>query len=178
MSSDDRGNPSGGRDASGEGDNAFSGDPVGDPVREFVLGIATQIDHLAAIIGGGGQTSGSGAGSGMGAGSAPGSRHQAFGDVAGEISSLIAEIGDLISRLIATLIAVLEAIATALRSTPAAHAPATAQYQPISVRIATAPHRPPSNTPPPRTPPPRTPAPHTPFGAPDRRRHLDTETEK
>lgn len=54
MSSDDRGNPSGGRETPGDRDDAFTGDPVGDPVRDFVLGIAAQIDQLAAIIGGGG----------------------------------------------------------------------------------------------------------------------------
>ena len=131
MSSDDRGNPSGGRQTPGDRDDAFTGDPIGDPVRDFVLGIAAQIDQLAAIIGGGGQSASSGATRGAGA------RHQAFGDVAGEISSLVAEIGDLVSRLIAALIAVLEAVANALRATPATHASPTAQYQPISVRIGT-----------------------------------------
>lgn len=136
MSSDDRGNPSGGRETPGDRDDAFTGDPVGDPVRDFVLGIAAQIDQLAAIIGGGGQSASTGAARGTGA------RHQAFGDVAGEISSLVAEIGDLIPRLIAALIAVLEAVANALRATPAAHTPPTAQYQPIAVRIGTStPHR-------------------------------------
>lgn len=136
MSSDDRGNPSGGRQTPGDRDDAFTGDPIGDPVRDFVLGIAGQIDQLAAIIGGGGQSASSGATRGAGA------RHQAFGDVAGEISSLVAEIGDLVSRLIAALIAVLEAVANALRATPATQASPTAQYQPISVRIGTStPHR-------------------------------------
>lgn len=128
MSSDDRGTPSGGREAPGDRDDAFTGDPVGDPIREFVLGIATQIDHLAAIIGGTGQSSAS---------TGSGARHQAFGDVAGEISSLVAEIGDLIARLVAALIAVLEAVANALRTAPAAQARPTAQYQPIAVRIGT-----------------------------------------
>ncbi|MGV9479424.1 hypothetical protein [Gordonia aichiensis] len=128
MSSDDRGTPSGGREAPGDRDDAFTGDPVGDPIREFVLGIATQIDHLAAIIGGTGQSSAS---------TGSGARHQGFGDVAGEISSLVAEIGDLISRLVAALIAVLEAVANALRTAPAAQARPTAQYQPITVRIGT-----------------------------------------
>ncbi|MFT4043621.1 MAG: hypothetical protein QM673_10710 [Gordonia sp. (in: high G+C Gram-positive bacteria)] len=105
-----------------------SGRQSGDPVREFILGIATQIDALAALIGGARGTTNA---------NQPGERAYTAPllDAAGEISSLLGEIGDLLARLLDALIAVLEAAAAALRASPSAGA-TPRHYQPISVRLA------------------------------------------
>lgn len=101
-----------------------SDDAGTDPVREFLLGVAGQIDQLAALFGGGQR-----------AATAGGPAVADLADVTGEITSLLAEIGDLLARLIAALIAVLEAVAAALRSAPAAGAAPAPHYQAIAVRI-------------------------------------------
>ncbi len=102
-------------DATGAG---LGGD-ISDVVRELLLGLASQIDNLAAMFAG-----------------QPGNVAVANHDLPGDISALFGEIGELLARLIATLIAVLEAIAKALRpSATGATSTASAQYQPIEVRI-------------------------------------------
>lgn len=98
-----------------------------DHVREFLLGIAAQIDQLATLF------APDGAGSSAGSAGSPVSALLA--EVPGEITSLLSEIGDLIARLIAALIAVLEAIAKALRSSPQGGPAPAPRYQPIAVRI-------------------------------------------
>ncbi|NMO03347.1 hypothetical protein HH308_19215 [Gordonia sp. TBRC 11910] len=96
-------------------------DPT-DLMREVLLGLANQIDSLAAMFVG---TPGAGADGLVGP------------DLSGDISALLGEIGELLARLIATLIAVLEALAQALRgSSSATDAAVPRQYQPIAVRIA------------------------------------------
>ncbi|AZG43678.1 hypothetical protein [Gordonia insulae] len=121
MTSDDTTGP-------GDDDNVAGHErgATGDPVRDFLLGVATQIDQLAAVFGGTGQR---GAANGFSVDTA------ALGDLSGEITTLITEIGDLLARLIAALIAVLEAMAGVLRSGPATAPDGTPHYQPISVRI-------------------------------------------
>ncbi len=118
-------------DTSGHGDQHTHRHTRGagpDPIREFLLGVAGQIDQLAALFGG---TPGrAAAATGPGGGDAA-----SFVDVTGEITSLLAEIGDLLARLIAALIAVLDAVATALRSAPAPGPDPAQRYQPIAVRI-------------------------------------------
>lgn len=92
-----------------------------DLMRELLLGLANQIDGLAAMF----------------AGSPTGDVGGLVGhDLQGDISALLGEIGELLARLIATLIAVLEAIAKALRgSSSASDAGVPRQYQSIAVRI-------------------------------------------
>jgi hypothetical protein len=109
-------------------DHADQQGAAADPLRDFLLGLATQIDQVAGLIGGGQRawTSTDAAGTRR-AGAAP--------DVGGEITSLLAEIGDLLARLISALIAVLEAIAKALRSAPATAEGSDNRYEPIAVRI-------------------------------------------
>ncbi|GAB90422.1 hypothetical protein [Gordonia rhizosphera] len=117
-------------DTSGHGDQHTHRHTRGagpDPIREFLLGVAGQIDQLASLFGG---TPGHAA-----AAAGPGGDAASFVDVTGEITSLLAEIGDLLARLIAALIAVLEAVATALRSAPGPGPDPTQHYQPIAVRI-------------------------------------------
>lgn len=99
-----------------------------DPVRDLLLGLANQIDQLAALFGPGSAdvveaTFGTG-----------GSVGRILTGASGEISTLITEIGDLLARLLTAVIAVLEAIAEALRSAPA-ETSAPRHYQPIPVRI-------------------------------------------
>ncbi|MGW0036084.1 hypothetical protein [Gordonia sp. NPDC003376] len=111
-------------------DRTGGGPESGDPLRDLLLGLATQIDHLAAWVGG--------ASADPGAAVAAGGmllRESLGAEVAGEITTLMREIGDLLARLIAALIAVLEAIAAALRSSPTTTAPAPRRYQPIEVRF-------------------------------------------
>ncbi len=115
-----------------------------DPLGALLLGFATQIDQLAALLGGG---------------SVAGAADQAFAsarafaaadpnasklaDLAGEVGTLVTELGDLLAKLLTALIAALEAIA-AMLSSPAAAAPAGGPaeggFQAIPVRIAPAPH--------------------------------------
>ncbi len=124
----------------GEGSAHERRDESADPVRDLLLGLATQIDHLAALFAPAPQTAAPGGGTAAGA--RPG--FAAFADggplghalagASGEITSLLAEIGDLVARLIAAVIAVLEAVAEALRSSPTASA-APRQYEPIAVRF-------------------------------------------
>ncbi|MEO9327574.1 hypothetical protein [Gordonia aurantiaca] len=120
-----------------------------DPVRDLLLGLANQIDALAALFagaGGGSRTGGSDEREGDGAAGSPlaayaavfgadGPVGHALAGASGEITSLLSEIGDLIARLLAAIIAVLEAIAEALRSSPAT-ATAPRHYEPIAVRIS------------------------------------------
>jgi len=133
-------------DRTNHGGSAGAGAHQSDMVRDLLLGLAGQIDQVAAMFGGNrsrrtdadgadtDQTFGAGSfGSGQAAAGAF-SAGAGLGDVSGEITSLLAEIGDLLARLIAALIAVLEAIAKALRSTPADTSPPR-HYQPIAVRI-------------------------------------------
>ncbi|MFW0787408.1 hypothetical protein AAFP35_23165 [Gordonia sp. CPCC 206044] len=114
-------------DTSGASDRARTGHDHGagaDPIRDFLLGVAGQIDQLAAMF----------------AAPAPRTAAASGPDLSGEITSLLTEIGDLLARLIAALIAVLEAIAKALRSTPSTAPGGAARYQPIAVRIRTDDH--------------------------------------
>lgn len=115
-----------------------------DPVRDLLLGLANQIDALAALFAGGGHhgaasDDGTAAGSPLAgyaaAFSADGPVGHALAGASGEITSLLTEIGDLISRLLAAVIAVLEAIAEALRSSPATTTPPR-HYEPIAVRVS------------------------------------------
>ncbi|MYR05194.1 hypothetical protein GTV32_02110 [Gordonia sp. SID5947] len=123
-------------DTTGPGDDNVAGHArgaTGDPVRDFLLGVAAQIDQLAALFGGTGQRS---TGQHAAAATAGVSADTgAFADLAGDITALLAELGDLLARLLAALIAVLEAMADAVRSSPAATADAPQHYQPIAVRI-------------------------------------------
>lgn len=146
-------------DDENERDRRRDGPPAGDPVRDLLLGLAAQIDQLAALFGGGrtrrsaadGPSEAGGFGTsafagfgnagsagfdtgGFGTGGGEAADAHGLGDVTGEITTLLAEIGDLLARLIAALIAVLEAIAKALRSTPADPG-APRHYEPIAVRI-------------------------------------------
>jgi hypothetical protein len=121
-------------DTTGDGDDNVAGHARGaggDPVREFLLGVATQIDQLATVFGGAGHR-GAAAGAGVAAPTIDGAT---LGDLSGEITTLLTELGDLLARLIAALIAVLEAMANALRSSPPTAPGADPHYQPISVRI-------------------------------------------
>lgn len=143
-------------DDENERDRRRDGPPAGDPMRDLLLGLAAQIDQLAALFGDGhtrrpaadGSSEAGGFGTSAFAGfgnpgfDGPGcdpaggeaSGVHGLGDVSGEITTLLAEIGDLLARLIAALIAMLEAIAKALRSTPADPG-APRHYEPIAVRI-------------------------------------------
>ncbi|GAC69530.1 hypothetical protein [Gordonia soli] len=108
-----------------DGRRADEAGPGGvDPIREFLLGVAAQIDQLAGLI------------AGPRAATSAGTERVGL-EVPGEITTLLTEIGDLIARLIAAVIAVLEAIATALRSTPGPGESAgpDQRYEPIAVRI-------------------------------------------
>ncbi|MFW0792859.1 hypothetical protein AAFP30_03515 [Gordonia sp. CPCC 205515] len=115
-----------GRDDDGR---ARSRSAAGDPVRDLFLGVAAQIDQLAAMFAPAPRTASAGAADGAAAGMST------IGEISGEITSLIAELGDVLARLIAALIAVLEAVAAALRSTPASGSPDMPHYQAIAVRI-------------------------------------------
>ncbi|GAA3691741.1 hypothetical protein [Gordonia hankookensis] len=123
-------------DTTGPDDDNVAGQArgaTGDPVRDFLLGVAAQIDQLAALFGGtGGRATGQHATATAGVSADAGT----FADLTGDITTLLTELGDLLARLIAALIAVLEAMANALRSTPASNTGDSAQpYQPIAVRI-------------------------------------------
>lgn len=140
MSTEDGSDRSHGGSRSAGGSGAAAG-AIPDPLREVLLGLAAQIDQVAAWFAPGGARPGSAPGrdatdptaSETGAGGAP--RPGGRADLAGEITTLLAEIGDLLARLIAALIAVLEAIAAALRATPAPESPPPAHYQSIAVRV-------------------------------------------
>ena len=124
----------------GDGSAHERRDGPADPVRDLLLGLAGQIDHLAALFAPAPQAATSGGGEA--AGTRPGFAALADGGplghalsgASGEITSLLAEIGDLVARLIAAVIAVLEAIAEALRSSPTTSA-TPRQYEPIAVRF-------------------------------------------
>ncbi|MGC5256861.1 hypothetical protein ACPXCG_10955 [Gordonia sp. DT218] len=105
---------------------------TGDPVRDFLLGVAAQIDQLAALFGGPGQGA---AGQHASATAGVSTDAGTFADLTGDITTLLTELGDLVARLIAALIAVLEAMANALRSTPSTTGDVAQHYQPIAVRI-------------------------------------------
>ncbi|MEE3852424.1 hypothetical protein VZC37_18940 [Gordonia sp. LSe1-13] len=126
MTSDDT-TGRGGDDAAGH-----SRGSSGDPLRDFLLGLAGQIDQLAAVFGGTGPRRPAATGPRADSASADAAN---LADLSGEITSLLSELGDLLARLIAALIAVLEAIASALRSTPPMAGNEDPAYQPISVRI-------------------------------------------
>ncbi|WP_238423417.1 hypothetical protein [Gordonia sp. 'Campus'] len=117
----------------GDGSGRDRHDGTADPVRDLLLGLAAQIDHLAAMFAPGPQDAAA-AGAGLGAFAPGGPLGNALAGASGEITSLLTEIGDLIARLIAAVVAVLEAIAEALRSAPSTAA-APRHYEPIAVRI-------------------------------------------
>ncbi|MFE0749537.1 hypothetical protein [Gordonia sp. NPDC058843] len=124
----------------GDGSADDRRDGPADPVRDLLLGLATQIDNLAGLFAPAPQshTPGSGEAAGARPGFAAlvdgGPLGHALSGASGEITSLLAEIGDLVARLIAAVIAVLEAIAEALRSSPTTSS-APRQYEPIAVRF-------------------------------------------
>lgn len=124
----------------GDGSADERRDGPADPVRDLLLGLAAQIDHLAALFAPAPQPAGSGGEEAAGArpGFATlvdgGPLGHALSGASGEITSLLAEIGDLVARLIAAVIAVLEAIAEALRSSPTSSS-TPRQYEPIAVRF-------------------------------------------
>ncbi|MDY6811899.1 hypothetical protein GIY30_06980 [Gordonia sp. HNM0687] len=127
-------------DTTGRGDDNVAGHsrgPGGDPLRDFLLGLAAQIDQLAAMFGGPGPRHSTGTGRQRAGTSDAAADVADLVDLSGEITSLLAELGDLLARLIAALIAVLEAIARALRSTPPTGPRAGNGYQQIAVRIDT-----------------------------------------
>ncbi|WP_439029221.1 hypothetical protein [Gordonia terrae] len=139
----------------GDGSGRDRQDGAADPVRDLLLGLAAQIDHLAAMFAPGPQDAAAGAG--LGAFAPGGPLGNALAGASGEITSLLTEIGDLIARLIAAVVAVLEAVAEALRSAPSTAA-TPRHYEPIAVRIG-----------------PPAPAPGEPARAP--RRQTDPEAE-
>ncbi|GAB87179.1 hypothetical protein RVF83_21450 [Gordonia rubripertincta] len=106
----------------------------GDPVRDLLLGLANQIDALAALFAGGRQEATAAASGYAAAFGADGPVGHALAGASGEIGSLLSEIGDLVARLLAAVIAVLEAIAEALRSAPSTISEPR-HYEPIAVRI-------------------------------------------
>lgn len=107
--------------------DARAGDAAaGDPVQELLLGFATTIDQLAALIGGGQHE----AAASFGSGPVP--------ELFGELGTLLSEFGDLLARILTAFIAVLEAVAEMLRSAPAGQAPAPTGFESIPVRIAAA----------------------------------------
>ncbi|WP_246221869.1 MULTISPECIES: hypothetical protein [Gordonia] len=135
-----------------------------DIVRDLLLGLAANIDTIAAMFAPSGHpasrppvrdraTHGTSSGpiAGAAASSTPGSFGAApsgghggqvpigdyLAEASGEIASLLAELGDLLARLLSALIAVLEAVVRALQSAPAQPAGPRPQsaYSPISVRI-------------------------------------------
>ncbi|MCZ4534956.1 hypothetical protein O4159_05685 [Gordonia terrae] len=124
------------------GDGSADGrrDGPADPVRDLLLGLAAQIDHLAALFAPAPQSATAGGADatgtrpGFAAFADGGPLGHALSGASGEITSLLAEIGDLVARLIAAVIAVLEAIAEALRSSPTSSA-SPRQYEPIAVRF-------------------------------------------
>lgn len=124
----------------GDGSSHERRDGPADPVRELLLGLAAQIDHVAALFAPPPQSATPGGGDapgtrpGFAARADGGALGHALSGASGEITSLLAEIGDLLARLIAAVIAVLEAIAEALRSSPSSSA-APRQYEPIAVRF-------------------------------------------
>lgn len=102
----------------------------GDPVHALLLGVATQIEQLAGLIGGVGADDLFGA-------------HSPLHELVGELGSAATELGDLLSRLLAVLIALLEAVAEALGSSPSGTRPAAAtEFQAIPVRITAVPAHP------------------------------------
>ncbi|WP_298443970.1 hypothetical protein [Gordonia sp. (in: high G+C Gram-positive bacteria)] len=111
------------------GTGATSGDPVG----TLLLGVAGQIEQLAALI------------TGPGLAGLPGIDDEGLARLAGlvgEAGGLAAELGDLVSRLLAACIAVLEAAAELLRAESDTAAPASTRFQSIPVRITAAPAHP------------------------------------
>lgn len=127
-------------DTTGSGDDNVAGHargPDGDPLRDFLLGLAAQIDQVAAMFGGTGPRQSSASGRGRTGSPDPAADVADLVDLSGEITSLLAELGDLLARLISALIAVLEAIASALRSAPQTSPRADTGYQQIAVRIDT-----------------------------------------
>ncbi|WOC13719.1 hypothetical protein [Gordonia sp. MP11Mi] len=97
----------------------------GDPVQELLLGFATTIDQLAALIGGGQGEAASALRSG------------AMPDLFGELGTLVAEFGDLLARILTAFITVLEAVAEMLRSAPASPTGTPTGFESIPVQIAT-----------------------------------------
>ncbi|MGO3325492.1 hypothetical protein [Gordonia sp. (in: high G+C Gram-positive bacteria)] len=97
---------------------------VGDPVQELLLGFATTIDQLAAVIGGGQHE----ATSAFGSGPVP--------ELFTELGTLLAEFGDLLSRILTAFITVLEAVAEMLRSAPSEPTAAPTGFESIPVRIS------------------------------------------
>ncbi|MCF8570800.1 hypothetical protein L5G32_11025 [Gordonia sp. HY002] len=107
--------------------DARTGDAAtGDPVQDLLLGFATTIDQLAALIGGGQGE----AASAFGSGPVP--------ELFGELGTLMTEFGDLLSRILTAFITVLEAVAEMLRSAPSGPAATPTGFESIPVRISSA----------------------------------------
>lgn len=132
-----------------------------DALGALMLGLATQIDLVATLLGGGsaaaaGAPGATQASDGLGEQFAAGmsAAEQVFaaarsfvandpnaaliGELAGEVGTLVNELGDLLARLLGALIAILEAVAAVLRTPPsgAPAAAASANFETIAVRIA------------------------------------------
>ncbi|GAA4678772.1 hypothetical protein [Gordonia humi] len=97
--------------------------PGGDPVQELLLGFASTIDQLAALIGGGH----SAAAAAVLPGPVP--------DLLGELGTMLSDLGDLLARILTAFIAVLEAIVEVLRSAPADTTRPGTAFESIPVRI-------------------------------------------
>lgn len=109
MADDTQGSSTGGGDA--------------DPVGALLLGLAAQIDQLAAVIG---------------SPHVPGIDDLDLAALTGRLGELgggLGELGDLLARLLSAFIAVLEAVAEMMRAAPTDAAPAPTPFQTIPVRI-------------------------------------------
>ncbi|QRY60870.1 hypothetical protein JVX90_10375 [Gordonia sp. PDNC005] len=109
-----------------ERDTRAGAAPSGDPVQDMLLGLVSNIDQLAAIIGGG--HSAAAAAVGVVPGPIP--------ELAAELGTLLAELGDLLARILSAVIAILEAIAESLRSAPAGQPAPSSGFESIPVRIS------------------------------------------
>ena len=95
-------------------------------MHALLLGVATQIEQIAGLVGAVGPD-------------------DLFGDdsplnaLIGEFGSAATELGDVLSRLLTVLITLLEAVSEALKSSPSAtHPSAGTSFQQIPVRITAA----------------------------------------
>lgn len=136
------------RDAAGQGRGAPGSDRAdADPVRDLLLVLAAQIDHVASWFATTSPTAGSARGpaadaAAMGAAAGALLTDGGGAHLVGEVAALLRELGDLLAKLITALIAVLEAVAAALRTVPAGAAAPPRQYQPIAVRFDAGPLHP------------------------------------
>lgn len=99
----------------------------GDPLRDLILGFTTNIDQLAALIGGNRDANAAAGPDGL----------SRIGELAGELGTMIGDLGDLLARILSALVAVLEAIVQMLRSGPASTTSTGSAFEPIPVRITT-----------------------------------------